>query len=130
MKFPIVIESGDKNTAYGVIVPDLPGCFSAGDTLEEAIDNTKEAISLWIETELDEGHSIPAVSSAECVVNNPEYKHNLFAIVDVDLAQLSDKVTRINITLPARALRRLDFLTKKQGQTRSGYLTNLIYSAN
>ncbi len=50
MKFPIVIEVRDKNTAYGVIVPDLPGCFSAGDTLDEAIDNTKEAISLWIET--------------------------------------------------------------------------------
>jgi hypothetical protein len=43
MKYPIAIESGYANHAYGVVVPDLPGCFSAGDTLDEAIDNAKEA---------------------------------------------------------------------------------------
>jgi len=44
MRFPIVIEPGDEQHAFGVVVPDLPGCFSAGDTLDEAIDNAKEAI--------------------------------------------------------------------------------------
>ena len=34
MKFLIAIEPGTPGTAYGVVVPDLPGCFSAGDTLE------------------------------------------------------------------------------------------------
>ena len=34
MKFPIAIEPGDNSHAYGVVVPDLPGCFSAGDTIE------------------------------------------------------------------------------------------------
>ena len=37
MRYPIVIEPGGETTAFGVIVPDLPGCFSAGDTLDEAI---------------------------------------------------------------------------------------------
>lgn len=46
MKFPIAIEPGDENTTFGVIVPDLPGCFSARDTLEEAFENASEAISL------------------------------------------------------------------------------------
>lgn len=46
MKFLIAIEPGSEHTAYGVTVPDLPGCFSAGDTLEEALDNTREAIAL------------------------------------------------------------------------------------
>lgn len=32
MRYPIVIEAGDDATAFGVVVPDLPGCFSAGDT--------------------------------------------------------------------------------------------------
>jgi predicted RNase H-like HicB family nuclease len=49
MKYPIAIEPGDADHAYGVMVPDLPGCFSAGDTLDEAIDNAKEAIELWLE---------------------------------------------------------------------------------
>ena len=54
MKYPIAIEAGDNKTAWGVVVPDLPGCFSAGDSgIDEAIENAKEAIELWIETALD-----------------------------------------------------------------------------
>lgn len=59
MKYPIAIEPGDQNHAYGVVVPDLPGCFSAGETIGLAFENAKEAITRWIELELDEGHSIP-----------------------------------------------------------------------
>ena len=44
MRYPIAVEKGDETHAYGVIVPDLPGCFSAGNTLDEAIVNAKEAI--------------------------------------------------------------------------------------
>ena len=52
MKYPIAIEPGDDHTAFGVVVPDLPGCFSAGDTLDEAIDNAREAIVDAVETTL------------------------------------------------------------------------------
>ena len=34
---------------YSVIIPSLPGCFSQGDTFEEAIKNAKEAIELYLE---------------------------------------------------------------------------------
>ena len=34
MEYPIAIEPGDKTSAFGVIVPDLPGCYSAGDKSE------------------------------------------------------------------------------------------------
>jgi predicted RNase H-like HicB family nuclease len=53
MRYPIAIESRTEQTAYGVVVPDLPGCFSAGDTLEEAIAAAEEASLAWIETALD-----------------------------------------------------------------------------
>ena len=46
MHYPIAIETGTSTEAYGVVVPDLPGCFSAGDTLDEAMENAKEAIEL------------------------------------------------------------------------------------
>lgn len=59
-KYPIAIEIGDEQTAFGVVVPDLPGCFSAGDTIGEAIENSKEAIALWIETVLEDVGEIPA----------------------------------------------------------------------
>ena len=49
MRYPVVIEPGTDVTAYGVIVPDLPGCFSAGDTLDEAMSNAEEAIEVVID---------------------------------------------------------------------------------
>ena len=57
MRYPIAIESGDSKHAYGVVVPDLPGCFSAGDTLDEALTNAREAILLHLEGLLDDGQS-------------------------------------------------------------------------
>ena len=47
MKYPIAIEMGGPKKTWGVVVPDLPGCFSAADSgIDEAIENAKEAIEL------------------------------------------------------------------------------------
>lgn len=126
MKYPIAIEPGDKSHAYGVVVPDLPGCFSAGDTIELAYENTKEAIAGWIEMELDEGHPIPLPSKIEDLARQEEFKGWIFGIVDVPEELLSDKALRVNITLPTRVLRRLDFLAKNSGDTRSGYIAKMV----
>ena len=64
MKYSIAIEPGDESRAWSVVVPDLPGCFSAADSgIDEAIGNAKEAIELWIETALDAGEDVPKPSS-------------------------------------------------------------------
>jgi predicted RNase H-like HicB family nuclease len=42
------IETGDAKHVFGVVVPDLPGCFSAGDTLDDALINSREAILLHL----------------------------------------------------------------------------------
>jgi len=44
MKFIIAMEPGTESTAWGVVVPDLPGCFSAGDTMDEAMENARSAM--------------------------------------------------------------------------------------
>jgi antitoxin HicB len=44
---------------YSVSVPSLPGCFSEGDTYEEALANVKEAIAAWIEVSREFGDEIP-----------------------------------------------------------------------
>ena len=59
MKYPIAIEAGNNDHAFSVVVPDLPGCYSAGDTLDEAVDNAKEAVELWLETVINDGGAIP-----------------------------------------------------------------------
>ncbi len=126
MKYPIAIELGNNKTAWGVVVPDLPGCFSAADNgIDEAIENAKEAIELWIETALDAGSTIPKPSSIGALQNNPEFKNWIWAIVEIDPALLSDDIERVNISLPKRVLARLDAKAKSAGETRSGYIAHM-----
>lgn len=126
MKYPIAIELGDEKTAWGVVVPDLPGCFSAADSgIDEAIDNAKEAIELWIETALDQGSTVPKPSTISSLQSNPEFKNWIWAIVEIDPALLSDDIERVNISLPKRILARLDSKAKSAGETRSGYIAHM-----
>ncbi|MBC7705136.1 MAG: type II toxin-antitoxin system HicB family antitoxin [Rhodoferax sp.] len=122
MHYPIAIETGDDTHAYGVVVPDLPGCFSAGDTLDEAMDNAKEAIELWLEVAIDDGMPVPEATSLGAHQANPEYTGWAWALITVDLASLSDKAERVNITLPSRVLRRIDQAARAAGESRSGYI--------
>jgi predicted RNase H-like HicB family nuclease len=125
MRFPIAIEPGDENTDFGVVVPDLPGCFSAGDTLDEAIAGAEEAIALWIDSTLDSGQAIPTPSNLDDIRLNPEFADWIFAIVSIDPALLDDTIERVNITLPRRVLKRLDALAQAAGSSRSGYVAQL-----
>lgn len=125
MRYPIVIELGDEHHAFGVVVPDLPGCFSAGDSLDEAIDNAREAIELWLETVIDDGGAVPEPRTITEHQANPEFAGWVWAVVAVDLAELSDKAERVNITLPARVLRRIDLAAKAAGESRSGFIAHM-----
>ena len=88
MKIPIAIEPGDETTAFGVVVPDLPGCFSAGDTLDDACANAVEAIELWLETALENQELVPLPTSASLAQHQrgPELAVWLWGFVDIDLA--------------------------------------------
>jgi predicted RNase H-like HicB family nuclease len=54
LKYPMSIYPEDDG-GYTVIIPDLPGCMSQGETLEEAIENINQARELWIETVYNSG---------------------------------------------------------------------------
>ena len=129
MRYPIGIERGSEATAFGVVLPDLPGCFSAGDTLDEAIQNASEAAALWIEDALDNGRPVPSPSSFDMVRDNPEWKGWIFALADVDPMLFDTSAERVNITLPRRVLVRLDRRAKEEGETRSGFIARMAMSA-
>jgi predicted RNase H-like HicB family nuclease len=74
MRYPILIEEGSEATAFGVVVPDLPGCFSAGDTLDEALTAAQDAAAAWIDAALDDGTVIPQPSRLDDVLRLPEYQ--------------------------------------------------------
>ena len=125
MRYPIVIEAGGENRAFGVVVPDLPGCFSAGDTLDEAMTNAEEAVALWIDATLDAGGAIPVPSGLEALRQNPEFTGWTFGVVTIDPALLDDATERVNITLPRRVLKRLDALARAAGESRSGFIAQM-----
>jgi predicted RNase H-like HicB family nuclease len=125
MRYPIAIEPGNDTVAFGVVVPDLPGCFSAGDTLDEAMAGAEEAAAAWIDATLDAGNPIPAPSSLDTVRQNPEFAGWTFGVITLDPALLDDTIERVNITLPRRVLKRLDALAQAAGESRSGYIAHL-----
>ena len=125
MRYPVAIEPGDKNTAFGVVFPDLPGCFSAGDTLDEALEQAEVAAEAWIDAALDDGLPIPPPSKLDDIGRDPAFSGWLLGVVKVDPAALDDRATRVNITLPRRVLRRLDAQAAASGETRSGYIASL-----
>ena len=83
MRYPILIEKDADTASFGVVVPDLPGCFSAGDTLDEALDGTKEAAAAWIDTALDRGMSVPAPSTLEAAQKLRGYKGWIVGFIDL-----------------------------------------------
>lgn len=119
--FPVAIipeEGGD----YGVIVPDLPGCFSVGDDLEEAIASAQEAIECHIEGMMMDDEPIPFAQALDAHRHNPEYVDATWAIIPLDVNKLSGKAKRINITLSESVLRKIDAFAAQNGESRSGLL--------
>ncbi len=59
----VAIVEEEEGKAVGVWFPDLPGCVSAGDTLDEAMLNAAEALELWAEAMIGSGQDIPSPRS-------------------------------------------------------------------
>ncbi len=129
MKFVIGLEPGTKKTAWGVVVPDLPGCFSAGDTLDEAIDNAREAIEAFCEVLAEDGKEIPVPSTLSAHQANPAYKGWVWAVVEAPVERYFGPAEKINITVPGRILARIDAFTKARNETRSGFLVRAATEA-
>lgn len=65
LKYPMSIYP-EEDGGYVFLIPDLPGCMTQGDTLEEALENIEEARALWIETVYtSEKQRIPLPSQLE-----------------------------------------------------------------
>ncbi|MFA5906358.1 MAG: type II toxin-antitoxin system HicB family antitoxin [Desulfobacula sp.] len=64
MKLKIVLEPSEEG-GFTIYVPSLPGCISEGDTKEEALENIKEAIELYIEPVDDDMIGMPGMEIME-----------------------------------------------------------------
>jgi predicted RNase H-like HicB family nuclease len=125
MRYPVAIETGSDTRAFGVVLPDLPGCFSAGDTLDEAIASAEEAVAAWIDSALDSGEPIPDPSTLEAVQDDRRLQGWSFGVVAVGEETFGSEPARVNISLPRRILSRLDAQARAAGKSRSGYIADL-----
>ena len=119
MKFyPVAIHKSPRS-AYGVTVLDIPGCFSAGDTLDEALRNVQEAVEVHLYDEV----LAPEPGALESWKSHPICK-GAFAITlaPVDLSFMNDATVRINITAKRSDLAIIDRVAKTAQMDRSAYL--------
>ncbi len=125
MHYPVVIHK-DEASDYGVSVPDLPGCFSAGSTVDDALANAKEAIELHLEGLIEDGRAIPEPGRIEDYQRDQEYAGGVWALVPVDPSALRINARRVTITMPERVLDAVDRYADEHGETRSGLLTQAV----
>ena len=60
--FKVLLEPDDETGGYVISCPSLPGCYSQGDTIDEALENVKEAILLCLEDMQAQDQPIPDMS--------------------------------------------------------------------
>jgi predicted RNase H-like HicB family nuclease len=121
MRFSVVLHT-DDGVRFGVTVPDLPGCFSSGDTFDDALASVVEAIDLHLEGVIEGGGEVPVPRTISEHIGNPDYADGVWASVDVDVSRFDGRAEKINITLPRRLLAKIDSYVRAHGETRSGFL--------
>lgn len=125
MRYVVVVDG--KPGAYGVVVPDFPGCTSGGDSIEEALHNVIEAMSLWAEAAHDAGETLPQPRSVEALRKDPDVAETMaeggmFATAPLLLE--TGRPAKANISLDAGLLAAIDEAAAALGLTRSAFLAS------
>lgn len=115
--FTAIIESG--NAGYGVYFPDLPGCVSAGATIDEAARNAEEALSLHLRGMIEDGDEIPPATA-------PEKIRAAGGSVEVARflvrGEIPSRAVRLNISLDEQLIAKIDRAAEQRSMTRSGFI--------
>jgi len=118
MLYPVYVRH-DEGSAWGGIFPDLPGCFTAADELQDLPRAAQEAVEAHYGFD-DE--TIPAPSTPDAWFGHPDYQGGIWMMVDIDLARIRPRAVRLNISLPEPLVHDIDVYAKQHGQSRSGFL--------
>lgn len=121
MKYYYAVVHKDEDSAFGVHFPDLPGCFSAADEVEQLVPNACEALELWFEdSDVEvEPRSLEAVRQAAAV----ELAEGAF-LVAVPHIRRTGKQVRANISMDRGMLDAIDRAAAERHLTRSAFLAD------
>jgi predicted RNase H-like HicB family nuclease len=83
-----IVEDAGAENAIGVWFPDLPGCFSAGDDVDEALRNAHEALEVYAEAEAREGRALPKPRTISALKSDPaispDLRGHMVALVELN----------------------------------------------
>lgn len=100
--YPAIFTPCIEKEGYTVVVPDLPGCVTEGDSLINAIEMGTDAASGWILGELEDGNNFPKPTSHdEIIVEDCSFVNLLVLDIDAYAEKYGNKAIRKNITVPA-----------------------------
>lgn len=128
--YAIAISKDDNMNNYGGIIPDVVGCYTFGDSIDELLLESKSAIESHIETTLELGLPFDfKTTPIETLKNDPEYSEVLaWAFVAIDETAF-DKQIRFNVSWNEHLLKKVDEYIAKTHDTRSGFLAKLASQA-
>lgn len=119
MKYFYAVVHKDADSAYGVHFPDLPGCFSAADDLDDVLPNAIEAMELWLEDQAEpEASGVSAIREQAA----QDLAEGAFLIA-VPRVTTSSKLARVNLSLDMGTLAAIDAAAAARKLTRSAFLT-------
>lgn len=112
MRYPIIIHKAENGT-YSAWFPDILLCIAAGDTIDETLENGRDAVTLWIESTLENKGEIPQPTSIDTYIGREgEDYENVVTWGYVNVDMLTDlepeKTKRINVSVPVNQLAVID----------------------
>jgi predicted RNase H-like HicB family nuclease len=116
-----------KPGAYGVVVPDLPGCTSGGKTVDAALRNAVEAVRLWAEDARAEGEAMPRPRTIESIRRDGEVAAALVegaVLAVVPLLLDAGRPAKANLSVDAGLLEAIDEAAEAHGLTRSAFIAS------
>jgi predicted RNase H-like HicB family nuclease len=122
-RYAVVIDG--EPSAFGLWVPDMPGCTSMGETLDELLRNAQEALRLWAEDAIADGEAVPPPRDIDAIRADPKVAAALREGAALAIAPLlidSGRSVKANLSLDTGLLAAIDDAAAARGLTRSAFL--------
>jgi predicted RNase H-like HicB family nuclease len=119
MNFPVYIRK-TPDRVFGAVIPDLPGYYCIGRTLEETLAEAKKTIEGHLSLMIEDGDEMLVPEKIDRHMRKPDYREKgIWAVVSVDLDALAAGGSRIDIVLPDDLLAIIDATAREIDKTRS-----------
>ena len=92
MRYPVALHT-DDGKRFGATVPDIPGCFSAGASEDEALENVREAILGHLELLVEDGEEVPSALPVSEYEHRPEFQGVTWRVVEVNLISSGSSIS-------------------------------------